>query len=292
MRQLVVVLVLAAISATSFADTVAYYRFEEGPADAVVPHPTGDGVFFAGTMDASGNGNHLSAWTEADWAGERYRTTIPSATVPLTGAANMFSLQNSGDAPGLFTSSVDSAPSGIDLQSITPTAWTIEASVLSHDTGGYHTILGRDGTGTVPGDTALAPLYFQTIPSGEIAIKFSDLDGNWHEALSGFSIAADTWYNIAAVSDGSTLSLYVDNMLVDSTDLGSGNTSLAKAGDDQSWSIFRGMHNGGHVDRWYGFMDEVRISDAALAPSEFLFVPEPGTLALLALGGLVLIRRR
>jgi hypothetical protein len=42
------------------------------------------------------------------------------------------------------------------------------------------------------------------------------------------------------------------------------------------------------LDRWLGNIDEVRISDSALSPSQFLFapVPEPTTASLALLGGL------
>jgi hypothetical protein len=51
------------------------------------------------------------------------------------------------------------------------------------------------------------------------------------------------------------------------------------------WSVGRGLYNGGHGDRAYGFVDEVRISNSALAPSEFLAaVPEPASGAVILLG--------
>ena len=42
------------------------------------------------------------------------------------------------------------------------------------------------------------------------------------------------------------------------------------------------MYNSGHVDRYYGMVDEVRITIGALSPEEFLFAggggcPNPGS---------------
>ena len=49
--------------------TVAYWRFESGPARANVSHAGADGVFNGTTPDVSGNGNSLSAWTQGGYAG-------------------------------------------------------------------------------------------------------------------------------------------------------------------------------------------------------------------------------
>jgi hypothetical protein len=157
------------------------------------------------------------------------------------------------------------------------------------------------------------------MPDNVLAIKFCDVAGYWHEAISAVQAftsfdfptnpdAIDVpWYSMAAVSDGSTLSLYLRDVtaqgswnLIAQTDMtlsGSANTALTMGTGDGGdwnagdWSVGRGLWNGGHVDRAYGFIDEVRISDSALSVGEFL-VPEPMTLALLGLGGLLLRRKR
>ena len=48
----------------------------------------------------------------------------------------------------------------------------------------------------------------------------------------------------------------------------------------------------GHAtdERWVGWIDQVRITDEALEPAQF--IPEPGTLSLLGLAGLTLLARR
>ena len=82
----ILALAVLAGSLPAFASTVAYWRFEEGPAGAPVPHGgAGDGVFYAGTADSSGNSNELSVWAEG-WAGYGYRTDVAAATVPQTGS--------------------------------------------------------------------------------------------------------------------------------------------------------------------------------------------------------------
>ncbi len=160
------------------------------------------------------------------------------------------------------------------------------------------------------------------MPGDALAIKFTDEAGFFHEAISapgivqGFDFGSDpegltgVWHNIAATSDGDTLSLYLHNgdeyELIAQTDLtasGSPNTALTDglngspggadilgdtfwtAGD---WSVGRGMYAGGHADRAFGFIDEVRLSNIALSPSQFLLSPEPGSIAIWAMLGLAL----
>jgi hypothetical protein len=229
---------------------------------------------------------------------------------------NQFSVKNTGSYPAMFTSSEDA------IRYITPSAFTIEAT-FKLENGGHRTMVGRDSYGTntagAKTEAALAALYFQAIPNNALAIKFCDVSGYWHEAISaeniftGFDYPTNPdgvgvpWYSMAAVSDGSTLSLYLLEIgseagwqLIAQTDMtasGSPNTALtAGAGDGGdwdagNWSVGRGLYNGGHVDRAYGFLDEIRISDSALSVGEFL-IPEPASLLIAALGSVCLGLRR
>ncbi|HEV57519.1 MAG TPA: PEP-CTERM sorting domain-containing protein [Phycisphaerales bacterium] len=295
---------------TADAGTIAYWRFEEGPAGVAVSHGgQPDGVFYPGTADSSGNGYDLSVWAEG-WAGYAYNADVASRT--FGGAANNFSVKNTGGWPAMFT---DTAAG---INGIQPAALTIEAT-FKLENGGYRSIVGRDsrGAATINGD--LAALYFQAMPDNALAIKFADVSGFWHEAISDTQVFESfdyptnpdgvgvPWYSMAAVSDGSTLSLYLREVDADSawqliaeTDMtlsespdtaltmGTGDGGDWNAGD---WSVGRGLYAGGHGDRAYGFLDEIRISDSALAVEEFL-VPEPATMLLLGLGSVLAMRRR
>lgn len=307
----VVVVGLLLESSVAVGATVAHWRFEAGPGDGpVLKGGVPDGSFFPGVVDSSGNGNDLSAWSEGGYAGYAYRTDRPADTIAQTGGANNFSVQNTGGVPGMFTQT------GAPIQSISPDAFTIEVS-YKPETGGYRTIIGRDSFGAATQQAALSALYLQLVPGDAVAIKFADVSGYWHEAVSapgviqGFAwpdVAAGHWYNIAAVSDGSLLSLYLDDVgagtgyqLIAQTDMtlsGSPDTALTAGQGDGSdwdagnWSIGRGLFDGNHGDRAYGFIDEVRISDSALSPGEFVFAPEPASLASLGLLGAIAVGRR
>ena len=292
------------------AATVAHWQFEEGPAGAPVTHGgAANGVYYEGTADSSGNGYGLSVFAEG-WAGFVYRNQGAEAVA----SGNNFSVKNSGGLPAMFTDTADA------INGIQPAAFTVEAS-FKLENGGYRTIVGRDSQGSVTGgDLNLAALYFQAMPGNQLAIKFCDVSGVWHEAIS----AADAfrsfdyptnndgigvpWYSMAATSDGTLLSLYLRNAnatgvwtLIAQTDMSgsSANTALTKGTGDGGdwnagdWSVGRGLYAGGHGDRAYGFIDEVRISDSALGVGDFLMViPEPATMILLGLGSLALLRKQ
>jgi hypothetical protein len=296
------------VALSASADPIAYWRWEEGPAGQPVPHSGPGGQFDGQIPDVTGNGNTLSVW-DTGGAGYQYRTDVPFATVPQTGAADTFSVKNIGGGPAMFTTSSVSHPSGVDAETMMPSAFTVEVS-WKPENGGFRTVVGRDAQNVVTGNGALAALYLQAQPDNSLAIKFADAAGNSQQAISapglihGFDFPTDpngllgTWYNIAAVSDGTTLSLYVNSALVASTPIVSTDPRLAIGTTNGSdwhageWSVGRGLFNGGHVDRAYGFIDEVRISNSALDPSQFLVpVPEPALGTILLVGFLPRKRR-
>ncbi|HEY3414356.1 MAG TPA: PEP-CTERM sorting domain-containing protein [Armatimonadota bacterium] len=296
------------------AGTVALWRFENGPADAPVAHLSGvNGQWSADVADSSGNGNALSVWSTGGGGGYAYKSDVPFSTVPQTGAPNNFSVKNTGGGPAMWNNT---------LRGWTPSAFTIEAS-FKPENGGWRTLVGRDsrGAGTQPGaNPDESALYFQIRPDNSVAMTFEDVMGFRHSAgsvaglIHGFDWPSDhdglkgTWYSMAGVSDGAMLSLYLKDVsagtgyqLVAQTDMtlsGSTNTAftagLGSAGDWTAgdFSVGRGLYAGGHGDRAYGFIDEVRLSDTALTRDQFTSVPEPGSLALLLVGALPLLRRR
>lgn len=293
-----VTVLITILASNTFANVIAYWRFDDtgdsdieqwGPVADSFPLSDSDGwtTWRKAVHDHSGNGNHLTTW-EYSYAGFAWSADVPNALIPLTGESNTLSMQNAGDFPASMTWSQQSGPGGTNIEVITPAAFTIEASFKAYLLDSNHTIVGRDGmyvwtqdTGSQSSPQNWAPLYFSVRSNREVAIEFHDVSGYKHnlESAAGL-ITTGQWYHMAAVSDGSTLSLYLDNELVGQLDMtasGSPDTSLAVGYGSGSnwqagtWTVGRGLWNGYHTDRWFGYIDEVRICDNALDPSEFLF---------------------
>ncbi len=295
-RLLVTIAAVMTGSLSTRAATVAYWRFETGPANSNVLHSTADGTFSGTIPDVSGNGNDLSVWSQGGGAGFAYRSDVPAATVPMNSAPNHFSVKNTGSYPAMFTSAAGSSPTGINAESMTPAQFTVEVSYKPEASASFRTVIGRDAKNIATASADLAAFYLQIRPDDSFCASFTDVAGYTHTANSppgwayGFNFGSNPegvgapWYHIVAVSDGSTLKLFVNNLLVGTNDLttsGSPNRALAKgsvSGTDWTagaWSVGRGLYAGGHTDRAYGLIDEVRISNSALTPSQFLFAPRP-----------------
>ena len=184
----------------------------------------------------------------------------------------------------------------MDIQTIAPTQWTIEVSVKARSLEGpvgvamygkEQTFVGRDGCrqSVSPQSRAwLSPrLAFQITAAHRFAMSFADPQNRFHQAVAEqLSLEAGHWYNLAATSDGRTLRLYIDSsdgrgyrLQAETALPKTGSTALACGSSDAEWSVGRGRDRvlGGPGEFFDGWIDEVRISDVAREPAEFLFTP-------------------
>ncbi len=81
-------------------------------------------------------------------------------------------------------------------------------------------------------------------------------------------------------------------MYLDKTPIATVGADLSSAVPAEDTGVLLiGSHMGSSSSEvWNGLIDRIRFSDEAVDPGNF--IPEPGTMSLLALGGLALIRRR
>ncbi len=272
--------------------TIAYWRFEDWSVGTLLPHTGTNRRAIRATNDSSFNGNDLftySADTQPIISGE-----VPAAVVPQISAANRGCLNNSAPRGGtvmsrdLYTRSPFSHAWPLDIQRVTPEKWTIEISVKPMRLQrGCQTFLVRDGNVFMkiwPKKLEPAPpkLVCQITAEDRFAVRFVDVDGRTHETIAAEPRPREKqWFHLAAVSNGRELRLYVDARdgrgyrLRAATALPEeGGTALGKGSEDCAWSIGRGIVNGFAGEWFQGFIDEVRVSDAALAPEEFLFAPK------------------
>ena len=265
---------------------VAFWRFEDQPVGAVVPDTELNRNPVRGTMDSSFNGNDM--FTYCWQTRPRFSGQVPEAVVPRNGRPNRACLDNTQplihDTPtrDLYSNSKFSHAAPLDIQKISPAQWTIEASIKpARLRQGVQTFVGRDAYDFTSGSHVPPRLAFQITERDRFAIRFADAEGRTHEAIAAeMPVQTDHWYHTAAVSDGRTLKLYVDSrgghgyQLQATTALpATGSTALAKLDDQAEWSIGRGRKDSKPAEWFQGWIDEVRISVAALTPDEFLFSP-------------------
>ncbi|MBI9016357.1 MAG: DUF1080 domain-containing protein [Phycisphaerae bacterium] len=223
----------------------------------------GDGAmdtddFVISSADLSGNGNHLTVWTSSwmKWTSDSYK-----GNYAMTAA-------NSWPAAGT-DSKYNPYITGIDAEKITPQAWTIETVFKSSDLSSNRTFVGRDGRYVGGSSSSAAALYFKT-QGTDLAIEYIDVSGIRHSVQVAAGLVTDKWYHAAAVSNGTWLRLYLDNTEIGSLDITGTSADTSLALGYGTWSVARGMWSDDHVDRFFGLVDAVAISDSALIPEQFV----------------------
>jgi hypothetical protein len=289
-------------TSTANAGTAAYWRYEEGVVGGLIPAGP-DTV-----LDSSGNGNHMQTFNPAFTS-----ATYSSAVSPLplrSGLPNTTSLDfgPGGDDAGLND---DNYTSGKPIDARLFTAMTVELAFNMDTVSGYQALFGKDGKplGDAPGepDSPVPPLKIMVrgddFPGGvpnQLFVEWIDGAGNIHNVASHQSVIAGTWSHVAFTLTSTSAELWVAGENTPYTRLDSisgsfaGPNGEALIAEPLGFSVGRGMFNNGVTDWADAKIDEVRVSDVALPPDQFLFlaVPEPSTLVAGLIAGLPVLARR
>jgi MSHA biogenesis protein MshQ len=264
-------LALLAQVGPALGTTVAYYRFEEGTAGATA---AGTGTI----LDSSGNGLNGTPVN-----GPVYSSNVPANPVPLTGATNTLSM-----AFNPVTGSRIFIPDGPQWQ--LSHSLTVEAYIYC--TGAPNNIYDF-GQIFFRGDTRSAedPFFLAVTGNGTTATFQIE-----ESAIVNAPIPLNKWVFLAATLNDATgkESIYVNDVLEDSITTSVRPAATLIAGDVPGEAIGSlQVDDGAQV--FPGMIDEVRISDTALVPGQFLDdtpEPAPGCLALLATCAGLMIRWR
>ncbi len=141
--------------------------------------------------------------------------------------------------------------------------------------GGY--ILGK-GRWLVPEEYSISVADTTHLPAVNVHV-----DGGYYHAISTVGLELEEWTYIQGVYDGvgpgAGLTLTVKDVngnLIDTV-----TTSVSGVLDQNSESLWFGIDYGNSASAWEGSIDDISVT-----------IPEPCTVSLFALGGMMLIRRR
>ena len=263
------------------AETIAYWRFEEGSSG--VQHTGTNDDFY---VDSTANSNAMSNIPTEN--APTATSTVPFSTVPATGEPNTLALDFVPNSVILTQNSITNKM--VDSY-VFSNGWTIEATVKFN--AGFGTaesfgpiIVGKDGK---PSGGPAPPFFLKLIKFDPPFIQadfFSDDNvEHWFDGRSGFGgsgeteIFADKWYNLAVTYDGSNVAkLYIQEETdieyeLEATSQQS-NIGPATFPWDTHWTIGRGVSGGAAANWVNGTIDEVRISNEPLNPTQFLAYTE------------------
>jgi Concanavalin A-like lectin/glucanases superfamily len=243
----------------------AYWRFEEGSAGSPVTPGNNDYV------KDSINANHMRAFDSGTTPD--YTTSV--APTPLkSGLANSLALSFTTH-DDLYTDTKN-INNGMIGPPVAPnvSGFTIEAAFQPSAFVGFQGIVGREGQ---PNGSLNETLELKIRGDNHLLqIEQFDKAGNQVQVSSINQMNIGQWYYSAVVNDGSNLSLYLDSndgngYVLQGTTPVNGALYQGTNDWDKTWSIGRGFYNGNPADWFNGIIDEVRLSNSALAPSDFLF---------------------
>ena len=235
---------LSAVTTTRAA-TVAYWRFEEGKADSPA------GGYFS-VLDSSGNGLDGTAIN-----GPVYRADVANHVVPYTADPNTLSLQFNGTSQRIMIPD--------NSKFVLTHSLTLEAYIkpLAASNVGQIVFRGDDRSGF--------DAYWLYVQNNNVIFDIENAAQQFAYVIAPLP-SLNTWMDVAGTLDDKTgaMRIYINGI-----QRASAVTSVRPMGPmDPNASPGIGIGNtqsGNYSEYFDGLIDEVRISDVALAPSQLLF---------------------
>ncbi|MFA9479980.1 LamG-like jellyroll fold domain-containing protein [Phycisphaerales bacterium AB-hyl4] len=261
---------------TAQADVIGHWRFENssdlGQA-TVGPNLSQSGTVSYYELPETGPGS-------------AFPTTIPQTGTSNEAAARI--LSPTADTGYLSSSTgVDSA----DLRSLNVFTFEAFANIesITVSTNNYY-LAGQWGGGS---DRRWA--VGAEAGTGNVLIVTSSAGTNTSVTNTGLTMTAGQDYYIGVALDGENgeATVYLKNLTTDgelqTVTIASGLEILNTIGGDP---FVIGRLTTSSNSRWHGLVDEVRVTSGLLDESQLMIVPEPASMALLGLGGSLMLLRR
>lgn len=260
---------LLSLSLYAQSAIVGYWRFEEGPADTA---PSAEGAL----LDSTGNGllgdaRMNTGGLDSAW----YRTDVPVAIVPATGASNALSFDFLGNAEPAPRDHVRVATFRNPTLLTPRDAITLECyakfdKLPGASEGNEFQLVNK--WGGVGSKQWVLKLRSDGKLMWSVSTNGSSGAGNAVDALGTSTLTSSQWYHIAATYDGQTARLYLDGVQ-DGTASFAAPQQIHNSGPNMLFGTNQGASPGA-LD---GHLDEMRMSNTALEPHEFLNVSPAAT---------------
>ncbi len=274
LRNLLIASGLLNLTLSSHGALIAHYTLDEGAGATTAANEVGGSTAGAvGSLVTTGV------------------TGVSGNAYSFTGAAAQDNIVDMGNASFL--------PSIATSGQYTFSAWVNSSEVV----GGRNVVVFAGDSGDSNSYIDLGTAIDDLTPPGQAYMRHR-VDTNGAGASSFFGgtdgvVVDGTWHHIAMTADTGTLTinLYVDGVFRSTGAIvpgSSGNFPLLN-----NFEIGR-LGRSAPTDGYQGLVDDVQVYDHALSAGEIAFifanpgqaVPEPGSLALVGLGALTLIRRK
>ena len=244
-----------ALSGNAYATTTAYYRFENGPAGAATS-----------IVDSSGNNLNGSIFSGSP----TYNASIAVTQLAVTGQVNNFSLN---------LVSPDSASFNYPFPFQLLNNATLEFWINPSPSSGAWDFIW---TTTIPGDANRFNIHWI---GGQFAVDYREPNGAGHGlgATAAGAVPVGQWSFVAFVKQGNKYSIFVNgpatgNITTLESQVTDTNPNLP---NNNTWTINGRCALTGQDCSGAGVLDEIRLSDQALNPPDFLVTnPFPVTIAI------------